>query len=214
MNVTELIEKVQGILQDISFVEDVVLGYLNQGLLTVAGLDFIHIPELETHDDVLTVTDGYMADLPEDYHKSLLRAFSATQNRAIKIYPSYVRMVEKCGTYSGGYVRGVAVKGSKLCYTPIPSSPETINLVYYALPTPLQDTVDEPDILPRHIGEKLLCAYACKECFDLIEDGMDGKKVNTERWENKYNTALAELAAFLGPVYTTPVETFDELGIL
>lgn len=215
MNVTELIEKVQGTVQDSSFIEDVVLGYLNQGLLTVAGLDFVHIPELETHDEVETVADAYLVDLPDDYHKSLLQAFSVTNNRNIVIYPSYVRMTERLGRAgSGGYVRGVAVKGSQLCYNPIPSSKETISLVYYAYPTPLQDTDDEPDILPRHIGEKLLHAYACKECFDLIEDGIDGKKVNTARWEEKYNQALVELTRFLGPVYTKPVETFDELGIV
>ena len=212
MNVTELIEKVQTTVQDPSFIDEVVLGYINQGLLEIAGL--IPLSELETVDTVTTVEGASEVDLPSNYHKHLRRCYSQTSLRSIPIFSNVVRLKEKLYANGvGGIVRGVAVKGRVLCYEPEASATEDLEITYHAMPSAMDDTEDETDYIPAHIGPRILQAYVCKCAFDLIEDGMDGQKLNTLRWESNYNNNLAELALFVGPLYTKPVQSFDEMGL-
>jgi hypothetical protein len=105
-----------------------------------------------------------------------------------------------------GPVSEVTIRGGDLYYQGIPGVPTELTLFYYRKPTLLVDydpsgedgeagdlADDIPDGIPEPFQKGLLVNYACKEIFDEIEDGMDGEKLNTQRYEAKYQAALAKL---------------------
>ncbi len=210
MDVSKIIERVQKTVQDVSFTDDDILDYINEGIMTVAGL--IALPALEKTDTVITATDKDYKALPDDFHGHLRHVYSTARRVQVEIHSNLVRLREKVSRRTSGFVFGVAVSAGNLFYTPTPLMAETLEIIYHTLPDPLEDTMDEPDYLPPHVGPILLHAYACQCIFDLIEDGVDGNKINTAHWEGKYQAALGELLLFVGPLYTKPIEIFDEMG--
>jgi hypothetical protein len=52
-----------------------------------------------------------------------------------------------------------------------------------------------PYWLPDHLQHELLVSYACKEIFNETEDGVEASKVNTLRYEARFQAALARLDA-------------------
>jgi len=72
--------------------------------------------------------------------------------------------------------------------------------------------VHEPTCLPHHLHEDLLVSFAAKEIYDLIEDGVEDKKINYTKYNNAFNKALMELALFVGEdgqAYNMPDEDFE-----
>jgi hypothetical protein len=88
-----------------------------------------------------------------------------------------------------GQVVDVVVQGAELLYQG--AAVDTLTLRFYAAPTS-----DEPDELPTHLQKALLVNYACMEIYNLIEDGVEGAKTNTQAYERRYQRALSQLAAW------------------
>ena len=214
--VKELTERILRIVQDRSFTADDVLVYLNECLLEIAGSEDpqILLPDLEAQADVTTSTSGPSCDLPENFQKNLFGCYSLTQNRPIKVFNSKILLLQRFRPIDQvGLVRGVAQVGKKLWYQRIPSTAETLTLYFYGKPSPLVDENSRPECLPDHLARRLLENGVIARMYDLIEDGMDGAKVNTTHYLDLYNAALLELAAFIGPEAHLPVEIEDDLHL-
>ena len=151
--------------------------------------------------------------LPSDYHKNLFRCYSVTNNRQIEIYESVALLLRRFSLVNrSGVVVGVAVRGSNLYYQRIPSSPETLRIHYYKMPTLLTDGNSKPDCLPEHLVRPLLVNYACREIFSEIEQGLEGQKVNTLFHHNLLREAMADLEDFIGPEGKEPEEIEEEIN--
>lgn len=205
-----LADEVMAAVQDASFTYPEILELFNDCLLAAAG-KFL-IPDLESWVDLDTDPNRDHVRLPADYHRNLRYAHSTTHNREVKIYGSRSQLYRWFAMLDQtGRVLGIAPTGRNLYYQRIPSSVETFRINYYRLPAPLQARMDKPDCLPWHLAKPLLKSYALKELYDLIEDGQEGKKTNTQRWEKKYNTAMADLDEFIGPEERPPEEIQTEI---
>ena len=214
MDVGALITRVARVVQDASFDNDDILSYINEGLAAVAGE--VPLPSLETQDTVATVVDQEWTELPEDFQTHLRFVYSQTRREKLTILSNLVRLREETVWPEGGLVQRVAVSGGKLFYSPVPAESENLDLIYHSRPTPYEGDDAETDYIPAHIGPRILLAYACKEIYDLIEDGVDGAKINVQRWEQKYQEQLQELIMFLGPLYNRPtgeMGTFDAMRL-
>ena len=75
----------------------------------------------------------------------------------------------------------------------------------------LAEGSDEPDCLPVHLQEALLVSFAAWKIFSLIEDGIEGPKVNTDRYDRDFHLALADLKVFLGDEDGEPVFVSDDI---
>lgn len=152
--------------------------------------------------------------LPSNYQKNLFKCYSDTRNRWVHVYGS-LRLLLREFSYvdRSGAVRGVAVRGSNLHYQLIPSSPETLYIYYYRKPTDMSDDDDTPDGIPESYHEDLLINFALKWIYSEIEDGIEGRKVNTAFHQGEFDKAFAKLSAFLGPEDKEPYEVTDELGL-
>ena len=191
-------DEVMGIVQDASYTYADILEQFNDCQMEVAG-KFL-IPELEQWADITLKANRKSVRLPADFHRNLRHAHSTTYNRKIKIYGSLSLLYRWFSNLDqSGRIVGCAVKGRDLYYQRIPTSDETLRINYYGYPPRLESRMDKPDWLPWHLVKPLLVAYAAKELYDLIEDGQDGNKTNTTRWEAKYKEAFTDLEEFIGP---------------
>ncbi len=203
MNTVALYGRISRVIQDASFSESDIVDYINEGLRAVCGE--VPLPELET-STTLTATDtqDYVA-LPADFLVHLRFAYLDDTNRKLAIMNSLTRLREITLGRTGANVVRVCVSGGNLFYAPVPGTSQDINIVYHKKPTAYTGTEDEPDYIPANIGPRILLAYACREIYELIEDGAMDQKVNTVHWTQKYQMAMDELKGFLGPMYAPPV---------
>jgi hypothetical protein len=211
---SELIADVRRLIQDDSYSDETILGFLNDGITEIAAWDnnnpelglvgSILLPALETRDTVATSTTDSFVELPEDYMRNLYKVTFEGQTAEVHILSNMRVLLDEWDNdltrTGGGPVEDVTVMGNYLHYQPIPVVATELTLWYYALPTLLSrydpggdDTDDTPSAIPAIFQKSLLVNYAAKEIFNEIEDGIESRKVNTERYEAKYQQALSML---------------------
>jgi len=199
MTTERLIASLRRKIQDTSYDDTVLLEKLNNGLLAVAGR--VMLPDLVTIDTVTTSSTDAFVDLPDDYHRELHFVSSVQAQGEIPIEPSFIQFRKRYPLLdSTGSVECVCVAGRLLYYQGRPAAADTVSLVYYRFPTPLDLLAlqVEPDGIPAQFHEKLLVSHGAWEIYDEIEDGLDGKQVNTRKYLERYSQAIVELEEFLG----------------
>ena len=211
MNTDTLIEKVQLVIQDSSFDEDTILGFLNKGLNEIAGS--IDLPELRVFDTVDTSTTDNFVAMPTNYQRKCFTVVSVSDEVRVdspgELY-QYHRFIDRHPVAdTGSSVSDVAINGNTLFYDPIPDSAETLRVEYLRAPTTLTSS-GEPDGIPTHLHESLLVPFAAKEIFNLIEDGVEGQKVNTQMNEGLYRRAMQDLHQFVGYMDSEPNYIADD----
>jgi hypothetical protein len=88
--------------------------------------------------------------------------------------------------------------GKRLIYRDVPAVAATLTVHYYEAPDDLDDDTDEPTWVPEHLHRKLYVAYVCKEIFNKIEDGVEGRKINTEYYMSEFASGLLALEEAIG----------------
>ena len=190
--------------------------YLNDGLVNIAshgmnstGEIKFDLPDLEAVETVETITTADNVALPDNYLRDVSGVFSITNggwvtdpsrrpynfNKFKRWYP-----VEE----TGPQVVDVVVRNKRLFYTPTPVSPETLQLLFIEKPTPITFNTS-PDAVPEHLQELTLCSYAAWRVFKLIEDGIEGVQVNTDRQMTDYMAGLAALRDQFGVPDMSPI---------
>jgi len=100
----------------------------------------------------------------------------------------------------------------------------TINTATSALLTVDETVVDEssgseftlksrPDGIPEHLRKPLLVNHVCASIFSEIEEGVEGKKINTAYHQAQFQSAMGQLLGFIGPEGRAPIGIADELGL-
>lgn len=211
MDADTLIEKVQLVIQDSSFDEDVILGFLNKGLNEIAGS--IDLPKLRVFDTVTTSTTDNFIAMPSNYQRKCFAVVSVSDEVRVdkpgELY-QYHRFIDRHPVAdTGSSVSDVAINGNTLFYDPTPDSAETLRVEYLRAPTTLVIS-GSPDGIPAHLHESLLVPFASKEIFNLIEDGVEGSKINTQVSEGLYRRALNDLHLFLGFMDSEPNYIADD----
>ena len=153
--------------------------------------------------------------LPSDYGRRLFYVSSGSQDKRIKIYDSFHRLLRKYPLLDeDGDVSFVAVKGNFLYYQPIPGSAEALTLHYYRTPTEMSDDENTPDGIPSHLHERLLVNYAAKEILEMVETATKGKTLRSVKFEEKFKAAMTDLVAFIGPDDIEPIYYDDDQGYM
>jgi hypothetical protein len=171
------------------------------------------LPELKDSSAISFTSGAVEADLPDNYMGPVYLAVDTTYDRRVKIDASEIRFLRRdpAQNDAGGDPAYVCVRGRKLLrHPPARSGGGSIKIYYHRYPTDMSSAGDEPDGLPKEFHYKALVPYVCKELFDEIEDGVEGKKVNTGNQEAKFNKAMAELYRFYGPADGIPQYIEDQ----
>ena len=164
--------------------------YINQAISEIAGGmqsalgDWITppLPNLLTIGSITTdITLPYVT-LPDDFHRNV--QFVARSNGVeIDIAESFISFVE---TYPAldrvGTITEVSVQGNLLYYQSIPTEAEDLIVHYYKFPTALTGVTDVPDYIPNHLQIPLITNHVAWKLYELIEDGLEGPGLNTQRY--------------------------------
>lgn len=203
MQCSELISAVIRVVHDTSFNEDevLILSYLNEAQKEVAGGvqsslgSWITppLPELFTIDTVTTDTAAAYVSMPTNFQRNLQLAVSSDGNE-IDIAESFIDFSR---TYplldKAGSVSECCEFGGNFYYQGIPSSETDITIHYYRFPVDMTDSTDTPDGIPSHLHRGLLVNHACWKMFELLEDGIEGKRPNTEKYMQLFMSAARTL---------------------
>ena len=203
--IKEISDDVLGTVQDDGYNEDSIISFVNSAMTEIAGK--VLLPELQTQGTVLTVVSQNYAALSATFHRNLFYCYSETNLREIDIYKDFRKILKQVGVIDqAGYIYGVAIRGSNLHYQGIPATPETLQIHFYRKPTVILSREETPLELPESLAESLLFNYCCKRIYSKIEDGIDGKMANTIKYSGWYAQALLDLAEFLGPEASAPID--------
>ena len=99
-----------------------------------------------------------------------------------------------------------------LFYQDIPSDTEDLFVVYYKKPEVLTPASPHPTCLPEDHVVPLLVNYALWKLYEVIEDGVDGNRPNTETYKRLFSDALALFDYEMGPVTDEAVWIPEEIN--
>jgi len=217
MTFEELVNEVMDVVQDTTWDAANIQNRLNRALQVVAKgvlLPGKHqlsppLPELYTYDDIDTVAGVAMCNLPTDYQRDVVQVLNAV-NDNIPLEKSFTKFLGDNPDQVSGAVNRAAVYGSRLLYRDIPATAETLTVHYYKNPTTMVNSSDEPTCLPEALHRSILVGYVCMQIFDLIEDGIEGRKINTEYWTRQFHEGLMDLEVLVEhdgtPMYIIDLE--------
>jgi len=151
--------------------------YLNRAVrhiatgIRVPGLSVVTrpLPDLFTIGTVDTSVDSFVS-LPDNYGREV--QFVANSDHVeIERYDTFGELSRIYPNINdAGSVNAVAIKGSVLHYRKLPDTPETLTIHYYRQPVDMSEHTDEPDGVPSHLQEDLLCNYAMVEVIKRLHD--------------------------------------------
>lgn len=157
------------------------------------------LPELVTMDlfDILASSSG-LVPMPENYGHTMYRCVNETTGDLLNIRTGTKYLSEAYGSVSAAtrsYSSDVTVHGDFLYFRPVCAYAQSFELWYYRKPVDLDGTDQSavPDGIPSFLHQRLIVGYILKESFTLIEDGIEGQKVNTMNWNQEYAAGLQEL---------------------
>ncbi|MBA3015337.1 MAG: hypothetical protein KKD63_11085 [Proteobacteria bacterium] len=186
----DLIEEVQDVIQDDAYDEDMILALINKAMDVISAK--VLLPGLETTSTVSTTADENTVALPVDYHRELFKVHNDSIERDVIVFSTTASLYRMClGAVKSeaGNVKAVAMLGNNLRIHFVPTTAQDLTLWYYRKPASLVADTDEPDGLPLQFHD-MLTNYAAWKLFDKIEDGIEGKKVNTDHYMTLFIDAL------------------------
>ncbi len=195
MNLENIVSDVVDTVFDSSVTEAKVISKVNEGLAFTAEL--VLFPLLEATGTVTTTPGQNLVDLPSAFSRNLFRV-KDPDGLDIDIYSSTglleddIRVVDDAGVVEGD-VEAVALQAAQLFYAPSPADATVLSLRFYTAPTPLSVMDAIPICIPTAHRMNILCNYAKWQLFNDIEDGVDGEKINTRKYEAMYYGAATAL---------------------
>ena len=209
MNGEKLVNRAVRLIRDPDVTRTEILEVLNEGLVEVTGK--LRIPYLKQSGEVTTVIDEPEALLPDDYQFGLYDCQDVANDLPVTVVNSERQLLAKYGrlTYIGD-VKHVCPAGDHLVYNPIPTEATALKLSYYRLPTPITERTT-PVCLKQQF-HLVLVHYAANYFYTPIEDGVDGKTVNTTKHKDSYDLMIAEMKLFYkeGQSFPRPPVTAGE----
>lgn len=199
MQLSDIRDEVQLGVNDVTFTDLIVNRYINSVYYAVVARCLV--PEMKGMDTVTTsVTEPYcsLSSVSGGFSGVLSRVYGASSGM-IKIFNKLEDLMDLNGNLTEvGSVEAVALEGSVLWYTRTPAVAEVLTLIYYRNPEELAGDSDTPDALPEFLHREILVNGAKALCFNDIEKGVEGLKVNTKAHEFAMETGVVRFREWLG----------------
>jgi hypothetical protein len=187
----ELVENVSNSIQDSSIEEDRILNLLIEGH---RDLNFhCSLPSLIHSQNVTTLLNQNYVALPDTYSHGLFDCIDEVPTNIIRVFDSDAQMRKEYGHLQHvGLVQHVCAIGTySLRYQPVPEIARDLTLHFYRNPIPITEGATPEGLLPHQ--HKILEHYALWRIWDDIEDGIEGRQVNTKKFEKYYLTGRASI---------------------
>lgn len=192
----EIRERIKRIIHDTSYTDEIIDGFINEGLSRCASL--VLLPALESMGQITTEVSTPFALIPDSWNfdRNITMCINTSGNK-LKVLSSLIMMARAYPEFGVnneiGDIEACTVVANKFFYYPIPETAETLTCTFYQKVTSLANDSDTPDILPDFLHYKLLVSFVCAEIFNEIEEGIDGVLVNTKKHSAAFAMAIEEL---------------------
>lgn len=198
---TTLIGRVQDLVKDGSFGPSFIIEKLNDGLAEVVQIAMP--PDLVELDIEVDVFVGEkFASMPANFYgPRLLGVRNTSTQMPCEIFYRFSDFAQISRRFPSGEIRAVCLKGRKLHVAGIPSATTTLEVTYLREPEILtgeSDTGEDITYLPFRLGEQAIVNYAAWRIYEHIEDGVDGKKVNTDKFRANFLDSTAKILDYFG----------------
>lgn len=169
------------------------------------------LPDLYEIDTKDTVADQAWLELPSAYQRGLDHVSGAStwgvrapRGGNFYSFALFMDRVSDKKLQEVGSVYLACVRGRRLYYQGIPSSPETLTLGFYRMPAVLGALTDKPEGLPGHMALPLLKHWVCADIFgDGIEDGENSSGTGMQFHRAQFQLYAEELFSFF-PIDVKP----------
>jgi len=201
MQLSDMRSRVAEIIQDTSFSDARINAEINAGIRDTAARVFLpSLKRIGTITTALETNTTTLSSLTNSTYLKVLRVRNSLGN-TLPIIPTIEDFFDRysnCDLTSEGAVESVVIEATTMWYYKVPSSAETLTLLYYSGPTELSLDTSEPTDFPTPLHEELFVNFAAWKIWSLIEDGIDGAKINTSFYERRYNDAVSKLRNWIG----------------
>ncbi len=195
MNLYQMQERVRAIVDDDTLVETWGLDLFNQGLGEVASV--VNLPALDTWNTLTVAALASNAALPDGFMRELHTVRdNARPDVPIKIVSSLKALTDEYGVLGDetGPIEACCEEGGTLYYAPWTQEEAELTVGYYREPTVLAEPTDVPSDIPSAFHASILVNYVAWKLYEMLEDGMSGEAVMSQRYGNNFQQALAMLA--------------------
>jgi hypothetical protein len=194
-----MIQEVKNIVQDTSF-DAAIPGYINEAFLQASGR--INIPDLKRMG-IATAIGGQnyvsLSGIPNGFSGRLTKVLDNTISRFKNIEDMFSWVTDHSRlTNEVGTIEAVTLEGKTLWYFPQPSSEQSISCILFSNPTPLEYDEDEPIEFPEVCHRNIGIHGAAFLCYLVIEDGIEGDKVNTNFHYGLFEKGVQQLLEWVG----------------
>lgn len=201
-----LVAEVSGIVDDPAVGEPEIVRALWRGVLAAGAAT--RLPALADCARLSFGPGQESAALPADVQHGPTDAFLLPGHGRVRLLPDLAALRRMADGTGRGRARFAAAGGGRLHVRPVPEVAVEIAVGYHRLPDALVAPSDKPSCLPPHLAGRLLVSFACRDIFERLEEGADGKKPQTRAYGARFEAALAELVGLFGPA-TTQDEPVD-----
>jgi len=185
--------------------DEVCLAALNAAQMAIA--ERVLLPGLSDGLATISATTGAMyATIPATYHRRIFMAKNTTTGSVVDVYSNIGIMAQITEIFPSidneGDVISIALHSGRILYQRVPTSTQSISLMFYRLPVDMEDSsTSYPDGMggSRVAGSKeaidfALIHHAAWNIFEKIEDGMEGAKVNSTRHQGLFEEHMERLS--------------------
>jgi hypothetical protein len=184
-------------IQDASYSQEDFIDLINVCIGEIASTEAL--PYLVRHDEVTVLADSFEVALPGDYYSGLLRVQNLVSGKEVRLYRlSEFLEIFKDLTVTGEVANAALAGGNNLLVQFVPTEDTELRLWYSAHPDIVEDEDSVVECIPRHLQIPLFVNYVCSQIYGEIEDGADGRDINTQKYTAKYYQARADLQRHLG----------------
>jgi len=195
MNFTEMNTAVAYALQDESFDTGWIDDGLEEALVFVSSI--FPLPYLTTSSTVTFAADEDSHAMPTDYAWNVISAHNTTDDLPVTVWPSLRNLLDEFGYTTSKYInlQNIAVE-DKTMWAPFQVKSEQIIKVWYTKDADTLAVDADCSCIPSHLHKEILVNRVVEAAYELIEDGIDGKKVNWEFNRAQFALGLAMLRDF------------------
>lgn len=188
--------------QDASFTASWAFSVLNVGIETLVRLTTP--PDLLVYNyDISILAGAKSVKMPVNFFgRKLYGAYNPITKKNIRIVYRLVDFLNLSTKSQSRSIDLVALKGTTLLIDGIPITDTSIQITYLSKPVLFESEDDDGSLINyfmnNTIAEEALIHFAAYKAYEEIEDGIEGKKVNTEYHLSQFNSYVQQLIEFYG----------------
>lgn len=203
MKAVDLLTELADIVDDPGLSTTTLLLRLNDAQMAIA--EDVFLPGLAGGVDTVVATSaGMSANVPATYHKRIYLAKNVTTGGAVALFDNIGLLARHIqgipADDNEGDVSALTVHNGKILYQNVPTSDQIISLMFYRLPVAMTAaSTSYPDGMAgarsaaKEAFDRAILNHAAWKCFERIEQGLDGRKVDTDHYENEFKRAMLEV---------------------